>query len=247
VALSAIANELLGKPQFPVPKKTTLNSARGRPEETLAQSNKGGSLGSSSEEKYSPVLERIIKVRSDIEGLCNLYFPSHKIGTPQRNVSANNPITVHPTITRLPTKIKSSESQKQSTFKFNLLEATVTSGNDSAVGFSVKMYIVEKMGLKKQQAKQSKVVSTTQNPKWNESFAFLFEKNVKITVEILEEFKGKTTIVGKVKISPKIYSADTKKEIISSQKGQEKRGDLVFSGEIFPGNIVNKLISEGCK
>jgi len=125
-----------------------------------------------------------------------------------------------------------------------LLEATISS--DSQVGFSVKLYIVEKLGLKKQQIKQSKIVATTHNPKWNESFVFLFEstKNVEITVEILEESKGKTTSIGKVRISPKTYSADTKKEI---KMKDDKKADLVFSGEVFPGNIVSKLLSEGCK
>jgi len=182
-------------------------------------------LSSSSEEKYSPVLDRIIKVRSDIESLCNVYFPSQKIGLhPQRNTST---ILISPTpLVKLPTK---NISHKQSTFRLNLLEATVSSCNDSAVGFFVKLYIVEKMGLKKQQCKQSKIVlvSTTQNPKWNESFVFLFEttnKNFTITVEILEELKGKTTIIGKVKISPKIYSANTKKEIM--HKGQEKKEEI---------------------
>jgi len=150
-------------------------------------------------------------------------------------------------VKRLPTIIKKGDSQKQITFRLNLLEATVSGGSDSA-GFSVKFYVQEKLGLKKQQSKQSKTVSNTRNPKWNESFAFYFEstKNVEIHVEVLEEYKGKSTVIGKFRIPPQQYSADTKKEI--KQKGhQDNRGDVMFSGEIFPGNIVSKLQSEGCK
>jgi len=64
VSLSTIANELLGKPQFPVPKKKEV-----RP------TSPGLSGSSKVDEKNPAVLDRIIKIRGIVEKLCNVYFP----------------------------------------------------------------------------------------------------------------------------------------------------------------------------
>jgi len=182
------------------------------------------------EEKYSAVVERMKKIRGVLENWCNVYFAVES-KTPKLAKSFTEIVpTPSVNVATIVKKHRSKQQQTKSDFRLNLSEATISSG-DSAAGYFVKMYLADKI-YKKHQEKKSKVI-TARNPKWNESFVFSFDpaKQVEITLEIMEENKGKSTLLGKITIPPKIYDK-TKMEI--KAKGHEKRGELVVSGEVIP-------------